>query len=300
MKKEMMRLLTSVCLLAVLLALVACTKEEDDSNRHDSDIYTLNPEGNTDMYEIEPVDLSGYYSGVWWLDYTKVEPESLGYLWYEKYSSKPTSYIDKHDSYKSCIEYNVHNYFISDHNDLYYPTTVSSLMLWEFPFKSLIKKYLHHDEDIKYLTIITRVIGDDGSDIESDLLRTCKGDNVRTNVVNDMLLPFNFVAYSDNMLYYEPHIGELTFPFLFLSFVVTLQDDSYFGVTLHILPTKSFVNVDILAQSLSMSLVIKEMDVYKYIYIDDKTWINKQQITPDKDIIITFASTQRSETPIKK
>lgn len=280
MKKEMMRLLTSVCLLAVLLALVACTKEEDDSNRHDSDNYTLNPEGNTDMYEIEPVDLSGYYSGVWWLDYTKVEPESLDYLWCEK-----GNMTDNYESYVSCVEYRLHNFYIDD-------TDFSSVRLGEFPFRPLLKTFLHLDEDIKYLTMLLHL----GDPDREDRFLTSLSSNAIEKFSWTLGLPLNYIGYSGNMLYYDLYTSDGD-AYLRLPFVVTLEENRffnrYFGVVLDILPTKSTINVDLLAQSLTMSLVIKQIEVMDS---DGQTSI----VTPDKDIIITFASTQRSETPIKK
>ena len=278
------------CMAALVAGVVSCSKDEGDSLmadekdtiwETDKDNHSeTNKENNTstDKDNNSSTDtpnlqqFAGKYVGVWWLNDVKTEADSFFYLWYEKCSQKPDSYIDKHESYPSYLSF----YVDQNRNDQH-------INLRAFPLKALTKQ-LFPDIELAYLTIDIGI----GSPLDSEekLLLNIIGKGPNSGYINNAIAySLKTVGYSESALYYnlQPITDTVD---LLIPCVVTTKDGNYFTMVPELVPDKSTFSLDITTGTISCNFVISQVEVY------DKD-MQKSIKKLDQEIKVTFISTQR-------
>ena len=278
------------CMAALVAGVVSCSKDDGDSLMADEKdtIWETDKDNNsetnkenntsTDKDNNSSTDtpnlqqFAGNYVGVWWLNDVKTEADSFFYLWYEKCSQKPDSYIDKHESYPSYLSF----YVDQNIND-------QRIDLRAFPLKALTKQ-LFPDIELAYFTI---EIGDGAPlDPEEKLLLNIIGEGPNSGYIyNTITYSLKTVGYSESALYYNLQPTTDTVDLL-IPCVVTTKDGNYFAMVPELVPDKSTLSLDITTGTISCNFVISQVEVY------DKD-MQKSIKKLDQEIKVTFISTQR-------
>lgn len=251
----------------IMLTLVSCTIEEvDDIN--DVSFQFEHPTNNAELASMAAT-MEGYYFGTWWINDEKVEAESFDYQWYEKNSFTSNNYVDKPKTFNSFLQ------FLPDH-----------LLVAEFPYRYLTK-FLFPDRDIKYLTtgLVFGITDNELQLLYSLIIK--KNEDLWTSGLS--ITP---VGYSNNVIYYEVKPIDDN-AYRRFCYVVTFQDDDYLGIVLEVLPSKSTVTLDLKSQTMSLSLLVSNIEIYDKEGIS----VNKHLNT---NIKIKFISSIKSNEPIYK
>ena len=278
------------CMAALVAGVVSCSKDEGDSlmadekdtigetdkdnnsetNKENNTSTDKDNNSSTDTPNLQ--QFAGKYVGVWWLNDVRTEADSFDYLWYEKCSQKPDSYIDKHESYPSYLSF----YVDQNRNDQH-------IELRAFPLKALTKQ-LFPDIELAYFTI---EIGDGAPlDPEEMLLLKIIGEGPNSGYLyNTIYFSLKTVGYSESALYYnlQPITDTVD---LLIPCVVTTKDGNYFTMVPELVPDKSTFSLDITTGTISCNFVISQVEVY------DKD-MQKSIKKLDQEIKVTFISTQR-------
>ena len=277
------------CMAALVAGVVSCSKDDGDSLMADEKdtIWETDKDNNsetnkenntsTDKDNNSSTDtpnlqqFAGKYVGAWWLNDVKTEADSFDYLWYEKCSQKPDSYIDKHESYPSYLSF----YVDQNRND-------QRIDLRAFPLKALTKQ-LFPDIELAYLTIDIGIGGP--LDSEEKLLLNIIGEGPNSGYIPNIAYSLKTVGYSESAFYYnlQPKTDTVD---LLIPCVVTTKDGNYFAMMPELVPDKSTFSLDITTGTISCNFVISQVEVY------DKD-MQKSIKKLDQEIKVTFISTQR-------
>lgn len=250
-------------------ALTSCSSEEDMGAEN----YASDTPSPIEFLE------GGTYTGVWWIGDEKVAGDSFRWLYYEKTSQIPDSYMEEHDSYPTGINFTANK-----------DASKYRLMLYEFPLKAFATKE-YPDFDIAYVTTHYDVVGrklDDEELLLYHIYREAEldGDNgTGTNEFGAKGLRLQPVGYSDKMVYFNIQSAEGV-AYLRRFFAVTDKDGNYFAIVLDFLPSKSTATMDVTTKTLSLNLYLKQIETY------DQD-MHKTIRSLDQDTFISFTSTQK-------
>ena len=265
--KKMYRLtMKTACLTIMMVGMYAC------SNGNDENV------GNNFVPEIEPKEylqqFNGKYTGVWWMNDVKTEADNVFYLEYEKISQMPNVIYYNKNVNPSYVDFHFNSQYSTPYIDFY-----------EFPFKAIARQ-LYPDIEIAYLTIDIQI----GAPLDPEeklysKIRLEAENSGENSIFRYYSMPLEIVGYSENACYnnFHPIVG---MAYLRMPFVVTTKDGNYFAMVLDTVPDKSTVSVDIVTETISCNIIIRQIEIY------DKD-MQKSIRSLDQDIKLTFISTEK-------
>ena len=275
--EKMKKLTMRVFLLTFLLALTACSKDDDSYPEIDNNSPSLKNELKEDIAAME-----GNYKGVWLLNGRETSADNF----YELYLQK-NAYL----SHQSIEEYMGGHYIGNTTSYVRFYTNQNApksqyeypyIEYAEFPWTSVIKQ-IFPDIDIAYFTKELKLGG--FFDQEEKLLVSITNEAEQSDNKSLYSNALSLVGYSDNMIYYERRYGVET-GYTRLPIVVTTRDGYYFAIVLNLVNATSTVTLDLSSKTLICASHIKQVEII------DKDGNNTIK-TLNPEIKLTFTSTEK-------
>ena len=277
--EKMKKLTMRVCMLTILFALTACSKDNDSYPEINS-----SPSLNDDLKE-DIAAMEGNYKGVWLLNGRETSADN-----FFEFHLQKSAYIN-HQSieefwgehiwgeYKKRTSY-VH--FYTNQNAPKSQYEYPYIEYLEFPWTPVIKQ-IFPDIDIAYFT--NELPFGAPYDQEEELLFSISHEAEQSGDKSLKSDALSLVGYSDNMIYYERRYGIETGYTRFL-IMVTTKDDNYFAIVLDLVNATSTVSLDLSSKTLICAFHIKQVEII------DKEGNNTIK-TLNSEIKLTFTSTEK-------
>ena len=276
--EKMNRLTMRVWLLTILLALTACSKDNDSYPEIDNNSLSLKNELKEDIAAME-----GYYKGVWLLNGRETSADNIYKLHLQKYAYLSHQSIEEYMENRYIGHTTSYVHFYTNQNAPKSQYKYPYIEYGEFPWTPVTKQ-IFPDIDIAYFTNELQV----GApyDQEEELLFSII--NEAENSVNKYLNSdaFSLVGYSDNMVYYERRHGVETGYTRTGPIVITTKDGNYFAIVLNLVNATSTVTLDLSSKTLICAFHIKQVEII------DKEGNNTIK-TLNPEIKLTFTSTEK-------
>lgn len=275
--EKMNRLTMRVWLLTILLALTACSKDNDSYPEVDKNSTSLNNDLKEDIAAME-----GNYKGVWLLNGRETSADN-----FFEFHLQKSAYINHQSIEEFWGEYNkktsyVHFYTNQNAPKSQYKYKYPYIEYLEFPWTPVIKQ-IFPDIDIAYFT--NELPFGAPYDQEEELLFSISHEAEQSGDKSLKSDALSLVGYSDNMIYYERRYGIETGYTRFL-IMVTTKDDNYFAIVLDLVNATSTVSLDLSSKTLICAFHIKQVEII------DKDGNNTIK-TLNPEIKLTFTSTEK-------
>lgn len=275
--EKMNRLTMRVWLLTILLALTACSKDNDSYPEVDKNSTSLKNDLKEDIAAME-----GNYKGVWLLNGRETSADN-----FFEFHLQKSAYINHQSIEEFWGEYNkktsyVHFYTNQNAPKSQYKYKYPYIEYLEFPWTPVIKQ-IFPDIDIAYFT--NELPFGAPYDQEEELLFSISHEAEQSGDKSLKSDALSLVGYSDNMIYYERRYGIETGYTRFL-IMVTTKDDNYFAIVLDLVNATSTVSLDLSSKTLICAFHIKQVEII------DKDGNNTIK-TLDPEIKLTFTSTEK-------
>ena len=256
-------------LLMAVLTLSACSKDEEKdviiplaevtnpgNNNNGYNGINGNAAHGTSNYAALLWDMQGAYDGEWSIDGQKVDAEEsdaiLSYFIYGNYRIGFTS----------------------------------------FPFRAIALRYGFQTMNVNSqsfepkITSPRTLLSSATMSNETKLLYDICCPNDQTNdYISWSSTTLKVVGYSDHLLYFEL---KSNFPFLGYPYVVTLEDGSYYGIILDVMPSLSTLTFDSTTKTVNFVCTISQIELYD----QDR---NKTIRELNPEMTLTFTSTQKTK-----
>ena len=260
--EKMKKLTMRVCMLTILLALTACSKDNDSYPENNS-----SPSLNDDLKE-DIAAMEGNYKGVWLLNGRETSADN-----FFEFHLQKSAYIN-HQS----IDFYTNQNATKSQYKYKYPY----IEYLEFPWTPVIKQ-IFPDIDIAYFT--NELAWGGSYNQEEKLLFSISHEAEQSGDKSLKSDALSLVGYSDNMIYYERRYGIETGYTRFL-IMVTTKDDNYFAIVLDLVNATSTVSLDLSSKTLICAFHIKQVEII------DKEGNNTIK-TLNPEIKLTFTSTEK-------
>lgn len=275
--EKMNRLTMRVWLLTILLALTACSKDNDSYPEVDKNSTSLKNDLKEDIAAME-----GNYKGVWLLNGRETSADN-----FFEFHLQKSAYINHQSIEEFWGEYNkktsyVHFYTNQNAPKSQYKYKYPYIEYLEFPWTPVIKQ-IFPDIDIAYFT--NELPFGAPYDQEEELLFSISHEAEQSGDKSLKSDALSLVGYSDNMIYYERRYGIETGYTRFL-IMVTTKDDNYFAIVLDLVNATSTVSLDLSSKTLICAFHIKQVEII------DKEGNNTIK-TLNPEIKLTFTSTEK-------
>ena len=275
--EKMNRLTMRVWLLTILLALTACSKDNDSYPEVDKNSTSLKNDLKEDIAAME-----GNYKGVWLLNGRETSADN-----FFEFHLQKSAYINHQSIEEFWGEYNkktsyVHFYTNQNAPKSQYKYKYPYIEYLEFPWTPVIKQ-IFPDIDIAYFT--NELPFGAPYDQEEELLFSISHEAEQSGDKSLKSDALSLVGYSDNMIYYERRYGIETGYTRFL-IMVTTKDDNYFAIVLDLVNATSTVSLDLSSKTLICAFHIKQVEII------DKDGNNTIK-TLNPEIKLTFTSTEK-------
>ena len=273
--EKMKKLTMRVCMLTILLALTACSKDNDSYPEINS-----SPSLNDDLKE-DIAAMEGNYKGVWLLNGRETSADN-----FFEFHLQKSAYINHQSIEEFGGEYNkktsyVHFYTNQNaHKSQYEYPYIEYL---EFPWTPVTKQ-IFPDIDIAYFT--NELPFGAPYDQEEELLFSIINEPEKSGNKYLNSDAFSLVGYSDNMVYYERRHGVETGYTRTGPIVITTKDGNYFAIVLNLVNATSTVTLDLSSKTLICASHIKQVEII------DKDGNNTIK-TLNPEIKLTFTSTEK-------
>lgn len=274
--EKMKKLTMRVCMLTILLALTACSKDNDSYPENNS-----SPSLNDDLKE-DIAAMEGNYKGVWLLNGRETSADN-----FFEFHLQKSAYINHQSIEEFWGEYNkktsyVHFYTNQNAPKSQYKYKYPYIEYLEFPWTPVIKQ-IFPDIDIAYFT--NELAWGGSYNQEEKLLFSISHEAEQSGDKSLKSDALSLVGYSDNMIYYERRYGIETGYTRFL-IMVTTKDDNYFAIVLDLVNATSTVSLDLSSKTLICAFHIKQVEII------DKEGNNTIK-TLNPEIKLTFTSTEK-------
>ena len=275
--EKMNRLTMRVWLLTILLALTACSKDNDSYPEVDKNSTSLKNDLKEDIAAME-----GNYKGVWLLNGRETSADN-----FFEFHLQKSAYINHQSIEEFWGEYNkktsyVHFYTNQNAPKSQYKYKYPYIEYLEFPWTPVIKQ-IFPDIDIAYFT--NELPFGAPYDQEEELLFSISHEAEQSGDKSLKSDALSLVGYSDNMIYYERRYGIETGYTRFL-IMVTTKDDNYFAIVLDLVNATSTVSLNLSSKTLICAFHIKQVEII------DKDGNNTIK-TLNPEIKLTFTSTEK-------
>ena len=275
--EKMNRLTMRVWLLTILLALTACSKDNDSYPEINS-----SPSLNDDLKE-DIAAMEGNYKGVWLLNGRETSADN-----FFEFHLQKSAYINHQSIEEFWGEYNkktsyVHFYTNQNAPKSQYKYKYPYIEYLEFPWTPVIKQ-IFPDIDIAYFT--NELAWGGSYNQEEKLLFSISHEAEQSGDKSLKSDALSLVGYSDNMIYYERRYGIETGYTRSGPIVITTKDGNYFAIVLNLVNATSTVTLDLSSKTLICASHIKQVEII------DKDGNNTIK-TLNPEIKLTFTSTEK-------
>lgn len=276
--EKMNRLTMRVWLLTILLALTACSKDNDSYPEVDKNSTSLKNDLKEDIAAME-----GNYKGVWLLNGRETSADN-----FFEFHLQKSAYINHQSIEEFWGEYNkktsyVHFYTNQNAPKSQYKYKYPYIEYLEFPWTPVIKQ-IFPDIDIAYFT--NELAWGGSYNQEEKLLFSISHEAEQSGDKSLKSDALSLVGYSDNMVYYERRHGVETGYTRTGPIVITTKDGNYFAIVLNLVNATSTVTLDLSSKTLICAFHIKQVEII------DKEGNNTIK-TLNPEIKLTFTSTEK-------
>ena len=266
-------------LLMAVLTISACHKDEEKdviiplaevtnpgNNNNGYNGINGNAADGTSNYATLILDMQGAYDGEWSIDGQKVDAE------------------------ESDVILSLFTYYYNNHReDIYNNLRID---FTSFPFRTIALRYGFQTMNVNSqsfepkITSPRTLLSSATMSNETKLLYDiCCPKDKADNYISWSSTTLKVVGYSDHLLYFEL---KSNFPFLGYPYVVTLEDGSYYGIILDVVPSLSTLTFDSTTKTVNFVCTISQIELYD----QDR---NKTIRELNPEMILTFTSTQKTK-----